>query len=413
VGSWKGVGVSKDWMECGAMIELSEDQEVALLNIRRALSTGKRASVLVGAAGTGKTTLMQYVIGEQERRREVVLICPTGKAASVLGEKTGRAVQTVHQALYSRVTEHEGDEELDEHGDPVKKEVRLMFHDPHPPCGTTGLVICDEASMVSSRLHRDLLGQIVNVPGAQLLYVGDREQLPPVNDTWGPNFDSPDAALTVVHRQAEKSPILRLATAIRTGRGFADWGDGCDIGPGDPIRWLTERVRAGVDVTLLAYTNATRRRLNSEARDALGLNGRLCVRDRIVCCLNNRDVGMMNGETGTITHIGPSTMRGWAYARIDDGESVLVNRYMLGASSKEFKEATAGLSKKARPMALHIDIGWCLTVHKAQGSEWKSVGFVADDGYRRLKLAKVSEARRLAYTAVTRASEELYVFDET
>jgi ATP-dependent exoDNAse (exonuclease V) alpha subunit len=59
---------------------------------------------------------------------------------------------------------------------------------------------------------------------------------------------------------------------------------------------------------------------------------------------------------------------------------------------------------------LHIDHGWCLTVHKSQGSEWSEVGFIADGGYRWLKSKSPDDARRLAYTAVTRARDSLRIF---
>ena len=137
---------------------------------------------------------------------------------------------------------------------------RLVFDGKQAPCPPGGLVICDEASMVDERLHRDLLDHLP--PGAQLLYVGDREQLPPVEGTWGPDFTTPTAVLETIHRQAEQSPILSLATAIREGRRWSGWVEGeCERGGGDPVGWLCERLDSDATLitTCLLYTSPSPR----------------------------------------------------------------------------------------------------------------------------------------------------------
>ena len=63
------------------------------------------------------------------------------------------------------------------------------------------------------------------------------------------------------------------------------------------------------------------------------------------------------------------------------------------------KRKGAGLEQ-----VIHADYGYCLTVHKSQGSQWSSVGFVSCPVFRRMR-----DRRRLAYTAVTRARHELYI----
>lgn len=377
---------------------LSEDQQAARVAVHAALAGGKRVSVLVGPAGSGKTTLMQSIIDDVASKREVVLICPTGKAASVLQKKTGRVAGTVHKALYGSVWE-DGDDVVG--GKVEDRSSELNFGDPHPPCGPGGLVVCDEASMVGESLHGDLVAQLKRRDGAQLLYVGDREQLPPVGEEWGPNFDRPDAALDQVHRQAEGSPILQLATAIRWKQSWAGWVPGrCERGPGHPVAWLAER--ADGDATLLAYTNKVRRAMNHDVRKVLGKSGALAVGDRIVCLLNS-NLGMMNGEVATV--VGMRTARAVTTLELDNGIEAKVNLSLLGGSVRDFRKWQG-----KKEGCLHIDHGWCLTVHKSQGSEWEHVGFVADGAYQWLKRDKPDEARRLAYTAVTRASQTLRIF---
>ena len=386
---------------------LSPDQMTAHAAICAAIDRGQKVTTLVGPAGSGKTTLMAAVLDTYARKRDTVLVCPSGKAASVLSSKTGRVATTIHKALFSGVND-EDDE--------------LVFTSPGPPCEPGGLVICDEASMVGVDLHDDLVG---NLPrGAQLLYVGDREQLPPVNQAWGPDFDAPDAALTTVHRQAEQSPILQLATAIRTRQNFAGWVPGtCESGAGDPVAWLA--ARAEQDATLLTYTNKTRADTNQRVRAALGRRQKLEVGDRVVCLLNNGTLGMMNGEVGVIIKLSRSDratidLKAEVYdVELDIGIVARINLDMIGGPVRDFnawKNRHGGrgslIDRKGTKLddVLHIDHGWCLTVHKSQGSEWSEVGFIADGGYRWLKSKSPADARRLAYTAVTRARDSLRIF---
>ena len=378
---------------------LSDDQQTARDAVHDAIGAGKPVTVLVGPAGSGKTTLMTTILDDYQRgsrRREVVLVCPTGKAASVLAAKTGRSTSTVHRAIY---------------GGPSEDGEELVFSNPSPPCSPGGLVVCDEASMVGRSLHQDLLAQMPR--GAQLLYVGDREQLPPVNQPWGPNFDTPDAALTQVHRQAEGSPILSLATSIRLRqKGWAGWVPGvCEREPGQPVEWLTERIDE--DATLLAYTNRTRSSLNKDVRLRLGRKELLEVGDRVVCLLNSK-LGMMNGEVATVVDLTRSERSSRRYSGdvwvvgLDNGLKARVNLALLGARVSAFRGWSDNVSDSDD--LLHLDYGFCLTVHKSQGSEWKHVGFVPCSGFAWLKRKDPDEARRLAYTAVTRASEHLRIF---
>ena len=376
-------------------MQLSPDQEHARQAILSALSEGTPVSVLVGPAGSGKTTLLRTLLSDLTR--DVTLLCPTGKAAARLTEVTGQRARTIHRALYGRVQEV----------DDAKGRTRLVFDGKQAPCPPGGLVVCDEASMVDTRLHGDLLAHLP--PGAQLLYVGDREQLAPVEGTWGPDFTAPTAVLKTIHRQAEQSPILGLATAIREGRRWDAWAAGaCERGEADPVDWLLARLDQ--DATLITTTNQRRRVLNAALRARRGFSAPLVPGDRIVCLRNNLDVGLMNGEVRTIVTVerapGPSWIQGAELWRgtLDSGETVLINVDLLGQPVSAY---TAWKKKrKGAGMAslIHADYGYCLTVHKSQGSQWSSVGFVSCPVFRRIK-----DRRRLAYTAVTRARHELYI----
>jgi ATP-dependent exoDNAse (exonuclease V) alpha subunit len=377
-------------------VQLSDDQDRARQTILAALSDGQPVSVLVGPAGSGKTTLLRALLADITR--EVALLCPTGKAAARLSEVTGRRAHTIHRALYGRVTEV----------DTEAGRTRLVFDGRQAPCAPGGLVICDEASMVDERLHGDLLDHLP--VGAQLLYVGDREQLPPVEGTWGPDFTAPTAVLDTIHRQAERSPILSLATAIREGRPWDAWVAGvCERGPGDPVAWLCDRI--DTDATLITTTNHLRRQLNDDIRTSLGHDAPLVPGERIVCLRNSVEVGLMNGEVRTLTAIsrapGPSWLQRaelWE-GTLDTGESVMINVDLIGQPVSAYQSWRKKRKGAGMEQLIHVDYGYCLTVHKAQGSQWREVGFVTCGAFRRM-----GDRRRLAYTAVTRASDVLRIF---
>lgn len=394
-------------------IILSPDQQKANDDVWRAIDSGKRESLLVGPAGSGKTELLKYIIAEAERRgRKVVLVCPTGKGALVMSKKTGRPASTIHRAIYGSVEEDDEDLEID------SLDRDLKFGDKRPPCGPGDLVLCDEIGMAGLKVYGDLVEQTARRKGAQILGVGDREQLMPVKDQWGADFDNPDAALTQVHRQAAGSPIIQLATAIRQRQPFTAWVDGCDrvlAGPdADPVSWLTGRVMEGADATLLCYGNKRRQEINRDIRSALGLTNAVSPGDRVICLLNSR-LGIPNGMVMDVQNVSRGPRNG-LWLKIKDGPSILVNPWLLGTeprqSMKPFQEWSRRLPREIQGRAVHIDYGWCLTVHKAQGSEWDEVGFVADGTYRWLKRKRPDEGRRLAYTAVTRAARWLRIFEE-
>ena len=381
-------------------MQLSPDQSKALTDLLTAINGGQQVVVLVGPAGTGKTTLLRALL--DGLKRDVSLLCPTGKAAARLAEVTGRSTSTVHRALYGVVERDKGG---------------LVFGGQRAPCPPGGLVVCDEASMVDEVLHNDILAHLP--PKAQVLYVGDREQLPPVKGAWGPDFENPTAALETIHRQAEASPVLSLATAIRRGQAWDGWvPEVCERLTGaDPAAWLVERVESGVDATLVTHTNRRRQQLNADVRALLGRTEPLEPGDRLVGLLNNTEVGFMNGEVATVLEARPSLGASYLHSgrlwtvtlERSTGETsdVLVNLDLIGQPIGPFHTWQGRKRRGPLERAVHVDYGSCLTVHKSQGSQWAAVGFVSCPSFRR-----ASDRRRLAYTAVTRAAERLTIFME-
>lgn len=374
----------------------SPDQVRAIELGARIPSSHKSVWTMTGPAGSGKTSLMQEFIKDYEARGiKVAVLAPTGKAALVIQKKTSHDAATIHSALYGGARKVDG---------------RLIFERPREVCAPGGMVIVDESSMVGTKLYRDL--NLKLPAGAHILYVGDKAQLEPVNDVWGPGLDNADIQLTEVHRQALDNPILACATSVREGRPYSAWVPGkCETSRGDPVEWYINRMHK--DTVLLTCMNNVRHDMNAGIRDALGISHELvAVGDKIVCLTNHKHTGVPNGETLTVQQVWPNGEDYLILTLEYPGIEFDLRSYLRGDSAKD---SYYELTKRMKPHTiLHWDYGYALTVHKSQGSQYQNVGFVRDSWYYRLKTSAQEKdtafVRRLTYTAVTRATESLTIF---
>jgi exodeoxyribonuclease-5 len=124
--------------------------------------------------------------------------------------------------------------------------------------------------------------------------------------------------------------------------------------------------------------------------------------------LNSKGTNIMNGEVRTVTAV--KVCDTYTKLTLCDGNEVYVNPELFGAKTLLWKEWVATLPFQRRRRALHIDYGYCLTVHKSQGSQWEDVAFCVGSSFNWLKRKDPETARRLSYTAVTRASDNLVIF---
>ena len=407
------------------MLDLSPDQEAARQAVLAAvILDGDTEATLSGPAGSGKTTLMRQLHADFERAGYLVrLVAPTGKAAARLAALTGRAATTIHSPLYRTILER------DDGG--------VEFTDPKAIAEGRAIIICDEASMVGTRLYGDLRRNLPDT--VAILCVGDREQLPPVNDTWGCNFANPTGLLTEIHRQAAGSPIIQLATAIRQGQGWRTIrpdGQAYTYKRGtleQAAAWLACERMMGQDATLLAWTNRARQRLNTEVRAARGHQGDLVPGDVLVCTRNAYNLGKMNGEVVTVADFEPvegtggqlveaswlgaesSTRRGLpvvAPSLLGRGTTPADWQRLEGIADEADLEADNGWSRPpTKKRMMQAEYGECLTVHKSQGSQWNTVGVVIDQALDGLEERDPDTFRRLLYTAVTRAARELVIWE--
>lgn len=405
-------------------MEWSPQQEVALRLGRawvkavynRAITAkkGRRILEVFGFAGTGKSTLVQALLAEENWGPEDVLYCaPTGKAAQVMRSKGCPGAMTLHRALYkvaqkgtcvleSLFADLAKAEAADPKEDQIIAQIQVLIDEeearlrqlafyvnPDAPANGARLIVVDEASMIGSRLGEDLMSL-----GKPVLVMGDPGQLPPVKDTAYFMQDTPDVMLTEVHRQALDSGILRLATDLRNGLGYRvrDYGSDCRVvlqgSPGN------RELAVGADQVLVGR-NATRHKANRDIRKARGREDPLPLAgDKLVCLQNNHDLDLMNGSQWRCRD--PGTIRGSGIVGVVldslDGETqgLTVDVHAGYFQGRE-------VSARGWRAAEHFDHGEAMTVHKSQGSQWPRV-YVIDEAR--------GDARH-TYTAVTRAEKDL------
>jgi exodeoxyribonuclease V len=346
----------------------SPDQQAA---IEKATEWRARATrqhmTLGGLAGTGKTTLIAHLADEWP---DTATLAVCGKAAHVLRSK-GVDAQTVHSLLYVPMRCV---------GSRLKFVKRLDL-------GDVRTIICDEASMVNAELFRDLLSF-----GLPVLFVGDHGQLEPIGANPRLMID-PDIRLEKIHRQAQGNPIVRLALAFREGRGVPLWKD-----PNGRLSVLEreefERL-VRPDVQIVCGFNKTRHAINRRVRRMLGFAGLTVAKgEKLICLRNNKDWNIFNGQQLVVLEVlrqGDETIE--LEIQADDGRA-----FALPCLREQFgKDPVEGFW--GHEIAL-MDYGYCLTAHKAQGSEWPEVLVLEE-------LSRAWDERRWRYTVTTRAKERL------
>lgn len=349
---------------------------------------GKNEFYLAGYAGTGKSTIAEIAIEqirEQHGVEKVRTAAYTGKAASVLRKKAIEGAQTIHSLIYSP----EVDEETGE----------LTFTlSGASDAADAELIVLDECSMVDEAMANDLCSF-----GKKILVMGDPGQLPPVNGHGSFTGREPDAFLRQIHRQVADSPILELATMARQGRkiplGYAN-GNVRVV----PLRSSTQEAIFDPETQVLCGVNRVRWHVTQLIRRHLGFGGdRPLPGERLICCKNNRKLGLFNGGLGSLVGVKDGTFDSYRMeVEMEDLRKPLedvpvdsvhfANHFRRGEAKK--------LYIKGKQFE-EFDWGYVLTTHKAQGSSWDHVTIIDDSGSFR-------ENRDLwLYTALTRAETGL------
>ena len=396
-------------------ILLSEKQKEAI----RAINNNN-VTIITGGPGTGKTTIIKSIIEiYKQKKYKIVLCAPTGRAAKRMTETTGEEASTLHRLLEIGKVDEESlfKKDNEYQGAPIDGDI----------------IIVDEVSMVDMFIMSYLLDCIYK--GTKLILVGDCDQLPSV----GPGSVLKDLIssekITTVHldkifRQAAKSKIIVNAHRVNSGKKFISKDDKeMEEESKQDFFFIKENNQENVLKQVLSLCNgrlkkfgnydffesiqvlsptkkgmlgtkemnkALQEELNPHREGEAEKNSMGAIfrtGDRVMQIKNNYDIywekknsrevevgnGVFNGETGTILNINEKEKN--ICVKFDDEKMVWY----------EFNDLE------------QLEHSYCITIHKAQGSEFDVVIMIVPQA------APMLLTRNLLYTGLTRAKKLLIV----
>lgn len=390
-------------------MQLTEKQKQGLTIALERFQDGKKYTCISGYAGTGKSTLVKFIVSALEGcginpKEDVCYAAYTGKAAEVLRKKGNKNAVTLHKLLYDFFPRPNG----------------TFFRKPKDELEYR-IIIVDEVSMAPKELIDRLFSYNVYV-----ICLGDPFQLPPVDKNEDNHLlDNPHIFLDEVMRQAAESEIIQLTMKIRNREPIPYM-------KGKEVQVLKkEELNTGMLMwadQILVGTNNARININNQIRDLLGRSDKPEDGDKVICLRNYWDTFDIIGEdvlvNGTIGYIKDcyyySITPKLPYKKInidvlnakfttdnnvDFGAIEMDNKMILtGEKCVDYKTAFQ-LSKKykeSNPVPKEFAYAYAITCHKAQGSEWDKVLVLEE----RFPFEEEEHARWL-YTACTRAVDKL------
>ena len=370
--------------------DFSTDQISAIKNAFK-----NHVSLIIGIPGTGKTTTINTIVKlyrKDNPEGDVYLLAPTGRASARIRETiTDKEanVSTIHIPLEIKVDEiNDIDEEKD-----------IKFND----C----LIVVDEMSMTDTRLFYRLVKAIGS--NCRIILCGDDEQLQSVGSgaVLRDLIDSKcicTTRLTKVFRQSEESSIYHNLFKIREGStdliykddfSFMEESDLPKIEEMMIDKYIEKINEVGIDNVMLLSPykkgEAGVFELNNRLQEILNPNDELefrsiykfRIKDVVMQTKNDYDTGVMNGDIGIVQSI---------------------------YTSEDKKKMSVAFGKKIvtydKETIDELVLGYAYTIHKAQGSEAKCV-IMCCHSYHAPMLK-----RNVYYTAVTRASKEVYIYGQ-
>ncbi|ASF14608.1 AAA family ATPase [Shewanella sp. FDAARGOS_354] len=492
-----------DIFDCFEDVVLTDGQVQIVKQIDTFLKdTSQNVFLLNGYAGTGKTFVTKGITQYLDRiGRQFAIMAPTGKAAKVIGDKTGQTACTIHRMIYN----YDNVKEYAVDGIEGSETYRCYAELKVNADTAEAVYIIDEASMVSDKysdgeffrfgsgyLLRDLLKYINfdhNDHNKKVIFIGDNAQLPPVGMSTSPALDEQylsekyqvtisSGSLTEVVRQKGESGILTNAAMLRDGLSKnifnklqfdVNGDDVCKLSSNALLQTYLSSCAGKVSKTgeniIVAGSNRQVGEYNRLVREHF-FNGQLEMvgGDKIISVANHyrTDATITNGEFGMIKEVlspAPEVVTVFITNKGDDGhmvkvrvelsfrdvvlafrndygepfffeakiiENLLYNDHP-SLSSDEHKAIYVhflnrhpelrrkGNEKKLRVAlmqdpyfnAFKIKFGYAITAHKAQGSEWKNV-FLQCETHQKVLTKNYF---RWLYTAITRASDKLYVMN--
>ncbi|PWL29302.1 AAA family ATPase [uncultured Roseivirga sp.] len=421
----------------------------------------KPVLVLRGYAGTGKTTVVSAVVKMLPFFKfKYVLMAPTGRAAKVMSGYSKRTAFTIHKKVFQQTAEPGGGLEFKRQSNYHKNTLFIVDE---------ASMISNASDYGKKGLLSDLIDYVFSQEGNRLLLIGDTAQLPPVGTLESPalerdylqgNFRANVQAieLTEVMRQDIDSGILFNATKLRNELAQNDFKISLATSRfTDVFKMTGEKLEDGLryaydkfgveNTAIICRSNKNAVQYNQYIRRAIQYREDeieagdilMIVRNNYHFLPENTPAGFLaNGDFVEVMKISRFeelydlrfanlTLRLLDYPDQEPFEAkvVLDTLYSAEASlnDKAYKNLYdqvvadyADLSTKAERVkaikndpylnALQIKFAYALTCHKSQGGQWQAV-FV-DQGYLTEEMVN-HEYLRWLYTAITRATKELYL----
>ena len=371
-------------------------------------SLNSSVMILTGGPGTGKTTVVRGLVEvyaelhgqsldpkDYAKKKEpfpIILAAPTGRAAKRLSESTELPAMTIHRLLGFNGQEKEEETEKEIEGK---------------------LIIIDEMSMVDTWLAHQLLKAVP--ADAQLIFVGDQDQLPPV----GPgqvlrdmlaSGRIPTVELTEIYRQSSGSSIIELAHQMKAGKLpdniEAKTSDRSFIKAGaDQIPLVVEKVvksalskghtikdiqvlapmykgPAGIDALNQMIQQMVNPNDDGSRKELVFGDIKYRIGDKVLQLVNQPESNVFNGDMGEVVAIMKA--------------KETVEKQDLLVVSFDGIEVTYQRSDLNQ-----LTLAYCCSIHKAQGSEFPTVIMPVVRGY--MKMLR----RNLLYTGITRSRDFL------
>lgn len=395
-------------------IELTADQQAAYAELIKLVTTDLMEVVIVGFAGTGKTTLVKTFLDEWDqmislsngafKQRDIYLTATTNKAADALGSATGREATTIHKFLGLRVV------------NTGFKQTQIVDNEKNIPSDC--ILVIDEASFIDAELLKHIQDKTKK---CKVVYIGDPCQLKPVGSDNTPVFNSgkPEVHLRQIVRQADTSPIQALSKSLRDhveGHPIPKAGvDGQNIihmAQADFEQYLINACRMGVgnSVRALTWTNQKAIYYNNLVAQALSGVDDFKVGDTVVVnkqvaykqiykfttdsTVKVAELGEWEIDRNGITSRKVLTSNGYSFRHAKDQLELVPH------IKQAYKDNDYNLIHDLENFYVDLRLMFASTVNKSQGSTYEVVFIDLNDIG---KCRDQDQVRRMLYVAVSRA----------
>ena len=356
------------------------------------LAITRKVAIITGGPGTGKTTILKGILdlykvlssSDKIRLKEqIALLAPTGRASKRMSEVTNFEASTIHRFLKWN-----------------KDTNRFQINEYNK--SSVSFVIIDETSMIDTMLLANLLKGLKS--SCHIIFVGDANQLPSVaaGDVLNDMIESkelPVYALKNWHRQGSDSKIIPFAHRINEGildRELLNSGSDLEFiscKDNEIIKVIGNICKNynSYDLQVLApiYKNRNgiyaindhlQKLWNPKSPSKKEIEGNESIyreKDKVIQLANMKDESVFNGDIG------------------------IIDRIKLLGNKELYIDYDGNLVKYTKSMLQNFTLGYAISIHKSQGSEFDTVLIPFTFDYRKMLY------RKLIYTGVTRCKKKL------